>query len=120
MSICLIFNILDTLLANCKEALLSLNRREIAEFVGVPLILEMRCQVQIAYQKAKLNTIYSVSVIELATNLCFVLLKYTTPLKIVNTYPQIDFQLIGSNAWSVFAKACISSFLDIPTYSIIL
>lgn len=116
----MIFDVLDTPLESCSEALLSPNRSGIAEFVGVSSILETRRRVQITYQEAKLNATYSASVVEPATDLCFVLLKHTAPPKIVNIYPQIGFQSIGSKAWSASAKACMFLFLDVPVYSIIL
>lgn len=76
--------------------MLSPNRSGIAEFVGLPSILETRRQVEIAFWEAKLYTIYSDSVVKLSTNLYFVLIKYTASLEIVNTESQIDFWLISS------------------------
>ncbi len=89
---CLIFDVLDTLLESCSKALLSPNKSGTAELPDVPSILETRSRVQIACPEARrFSTIYSASVVEPATDLCFVLLKHTSPTEIVNTYPQIDF-----------------------------
>ena len=45
MSMCLIFNMLDTFFESYSEALLSPNKSETAKFVEVSLILETRQQV---------------------------------------------------------------------------
>lgn len=91
VSMCLIFDVLETLFESCNKALLSPNRSGTTEFSGVPSILETSRQVQIAYREIKLSAIYLASVVEPATNLCSVLLKQTALPGIVNTYPRIDF-----------------------------
>lgn len=110
----LIFDILDIPLKGCTETLLSPNKISIAKLVEVFLILATRRWVQLACQEAKFNVIYSVSVIELAIELFFVLWKHIVSLEMVNIYPQIDFQSIGSEVWFISAKAFIFSFLEIP------
>lgn len=78
------------------------------------LILETKWQVWITYQEVRLNAIYSASVIQLGTNLYFVLLKHTTSLKIWNIYLQIDFQYIKFEAQFLSAKIYRFLFFDIP------
>lgn len=49
----LIFNVLNDLLDNCGEALLSSNKRRLAEFVRVVFMLKIILCVQIACQKTE-------------------------------------------------------------------
>lgn len=107
---CLIFDALETPFESCNKALLSPNGSGTADSSGAPSILETRRRVQIACREAKLSAIYSASVVEPATDLCFVLLRQTAPPRIVNTYPRTDFRSTGSEAWFASPKACISSF----------
>ena len=106
---CLIFDVLDTPFER-----LSLNKSGTAELSDVLSILETRRRVHIACREARLDAIYSASVVEPATDLYFVLLKHTASAEIVNTYPRIDFQSTGSEVWSASAKACMSPLLDVP------
>ncbi len=95
---CLIFDVFETPFESYREALLSPNKSGTANSSGVPSILDITLQVQIAFREARLNAIYSASVEETATDLCFVLLKNIAPLIIVNTNPRIDFLSVGSDA----------------------
>lgn len=83
---CLIFDILDTSLESCSKVLLLPNKSKTAKLLDMFLILKTRRPVQIACQKARFNVIYLTLVIEPAIDLCFVLLKYTISLEIINTY----------------------------------
>ena len=115
VSMCLIFDILETPFKSCNEALLSPNRSRTAKFSSVPSILEIRYQVQIACRKAKLSAIYLASVVKLATDLCFVLRKQTAlPLK--------DYEYISINRFSIYqiwnmVRICKSLYIFLFRYT---
>ena len=77
---CLIFDVFKTLFESDREALLSPNKSGTANSSGVPSIIDTARRVQITCREARLYAIYSASVVDPATDLCFVLLKHTAPL----------------------------------------